>query len=331
MGDVYRLGFEFFAPRENASVEDAHWSLSAADPSTGMRSGAFLASDGASVPYRLWQPAGAPRAAVLLLHGATDYCGAFDEIGPEFAAQGLTALAIDQRGFGITASRGRWSGQARMIRDVIEASRFLRVRFGAHLPLFLLGESMGAALAVHAAARSPDLDLAGIVLAAPGAVSGTVRRMFGMALTRLLRALLPGAGIRIERISAWEFAPGAAIRLLGDPLVLRRVKPAMLFGLFKLSRGAVDEAAHVRVPALTLVGTREDVLRETCIARLHGNLAGEKAWKRFRDGPHLLLHWKHRDRVLASIFRWLDTRLADAPAPYKIGTGTIRAPSSGSL
>ncbi|MEI9994630.1 MAG: alpha/beta fold hydrolase [Rhizomicrobium sp.] len=311
MSDVYRVGFEFYPPAEQPSIADARWSLSGLDPAARLRSGHFEASDGQQVPYRLWKAENA-RAMVLLLHGATDYAGAFDEIGPLFAARGFTALAIDQRGFGATATRGLWCGKNRMIRDAIEAVLFLRKRYGDALPVFIVGESMGAALAVHAASRAPDLDLAGIVLAAPGAISGAWRRLFGSALTRVLRFFLPNAGIRIERLSAWEFTPASAIRLLSDPMVLRRVRPAQLFGLFKLSRSAVDEAGHVRIPSLTMIGGKEDLLREACIARLHHGLSGEKDWARFRNGPHLLLHWKRRDRVLGKVFSWLDGRLARA-------------------
>lgn len=330
MGEVFRLGFELSAPAERTSLADARWSFSALGPEGRVRSGVFAASDGDAVPYRLWQAAPPARALVLMLHGASDYSGAFDEIGPRFAAHGLTAFAIDQRGFGATATRGTWRGKNRMIRDVLEAIFYLRARYGAALPVFIVGESMGAALAVHAAARAPDLDLAGIVLAAPGAISGTLRRLFGSALMRILRFFAPNGGIVVERISGWEFTPGAAIRLLGDPMVLRRIRPAMLFGLFKLARSAVDEAEHVRIPALTMIGSREDVVREACIAHLHHNLAGPKDWAHFQGGPHLLLHWKHNDRVLGRVFSFIDARLAEAAAPYKIGAGATRAASSGS-
>ncbi|MEI9888901.1 MAG: alpha/beta hydrolase [Rhizomicrobium sp.] len=175
---------------------------------------------------------------------------------------------------------------------------------------------------MHAAARAPDLSLAGIVLAAPGAISGLWRGLFGSAITRVLRFFAPNSRVVVERLSAWEFTPAAAIRLLSDPMVLRRVRPATLFGLFKLSRSAVEEAGHVRIPTLTMVGSKEDVVRIACIERLHAGLGGEKTWQRFADGPHLLLHWKHNDRVLATVFGWIEARLTgDAPP------GTI-APSS---
>ncbi len=195
-----------------------------------------------------------------------------------------------------------------MLRDAIEAVLFLKLRFGA-LPVFVIGESMGAALAVHAAARAPDLELAGLVLAAPGALSGTWRQFFGGWATRALKFLMPHSQLVIERLSAWEFTPAAAIRLLGDPMVLRRIKPAAMFGLFKLSRSAVEEASHVHVPTLTMAGTKDDLLRIACIQRLYANLPGPKEWARFKGGPHLLLHWKHADRVLARVLSFVDRRL----------------------
>ncbi len=286
MSAAYRLGLAPFLPANPSDIACARWSLVAHDPSTPMRSGGFAASDGETIPFRLW-PAKNPRALVLLLHGALDYCGAFDELGPQFARRRLSALAIDQRGFGATSTRGRWVGRDRMIRDVIEAVIFLRMRYGCDLPVFVVGESMGAAVAILSAVRAPDLDLEGLVLAAPGAVSGLWRRVVGSLVTRLFNF----------------------IRLLTDPMVLRQIRPATLVGLFKLSNSAVDDAHHVRMPVLTMVGERDDILRLGCIRRLHDGLAGEKQWAYFPGAPHLLLHWKNNDRVVQLVLDWIDDRL----------------------
>jgi alpha-beta hydrolase superfamily lysophospholipase len=311
VGGVYRVGFEF-APAQGDfnAARDTHWAL--VDPAARIITGSFMASDNEAVPYRLW-PTDRPRALALMLHGAFDYSGAFDEIAPQLLAHGVAGMAIDQRGFGATASRGGWRGKHRMMRDAIEAIAFLKERFGADLPVFIIGESMGAALAVHVASRSPDLALAGLVLAAPGAVSGTWRQLISATLVRALKAVLPQSEVVIERMSAWEFTPAAAIRLLSDPMVLRRIKPAAMFGLFKLSRSAVAEANHVSIPTLTMVGSREDLMRTDCIERLHANLQGEKTWASFAGGPHLLLHWKHSERVMARVLSFIETHTTDSP------------------
>lgn len=304
MSQVYRL--ELARTPDSSTAVDTRWSV--ADPAAPMRMGGFAASDGALVPYRLW-PATAPRALVLLLHGALDYSAAFDELGPKFSSRGITALAIDQRGFGATPTRGSWGGRERMIRDVIEAALFLRMRYGYDMPLFVVGESMGAALAVHCAARAPDLELSGLVLAAPGAVASLWLRIIGGFVTWFLHHCVPSSSITIERISAWDFTPASAIRLLGDPAVFRKIRPATLFGLFELARSAVDTAKRVHIPVLAMAGGRDDVLHLRCVSRLYDRLAGEKEWAFFADAPHLLLHWKHYDRVLEHVFEWIDARL----------------------
>ena len=290
-------------------LTQARWSLAAVNPlGVRLRCGAFAASDGAYVPYRLWLPREI-RAGILLLHGACDYSGAFDEVAPRLARGGLAALAIDQRGFGATESRGHWAGHARMAEDVADALAFLRGRVPGGAPLFILGESMGGAVAIVAAARGVA-QTAGLILIAPGAIASLYWRQVLGAAVRLLRLVLRTRALRFDRLSGWDLSPSAAIRLMGDPLVLRTLRADMLAGLLELSCVVIGEATHVTVPTLTVVGNRDDVLRQACVRRLHENLRGEKTWQSIEDGPHLLLDWQRADEVIARTLRWLEQRLA---------------------
>ena len=292
-----------------AGAEEIRWSLAALDPHKRTRIGSFEASDGEQVPYRLWR-ARRPRALILLLHGAFDYSGAFDEIGPKLARYGFTALAFDQRGFGSTNSRGRWSGEARMVDDVIEAAHFLRTRDDATLPLFVMGESMGGAMAVHAAAKDPALNAAGLVLVAPGALASLWLRFFYGWLGRFLYFIGGRSELVFERVSGWELSPGAAIRLLGDPLVMRRVRSEILLGMVDVAYAAIPAARHVSIPVMTMAGAKDDLLRKECIHALHNNLAGEKLWREVQNGPHLLLHWQSGGRVLHEAVGWMAKHIA---------------------
>ena len=311
MAGVFRFAFHRVAPRKRRTdVHDWRWSLAAADPAAGLHSGTFALSDAAMAPYRLWQ-ADAPKALILLLHGAFDYSGAFDEIGPTLAARDFAALAFDQRGFGATRSRRHWCGIKRMSLDVVDAIAFLRQRFGA-LPVFIVGESMGADVAIQAVAAHSDLNISGVVLAAPGAVSDAFRRLLWGALIRLLSYFAPKSEINIERISGGDFTSAGAIRLLGDPLVLRGVRPAMASGLFDLAVSTVSAARKVKMPSLTMVGSKEDFLYTKCIERLHDALAGPKTQKVYDGGPHLLFHWRHAKDVVDDTIAWIEARLSSA-------------------
>ena len=138
---------------------------------------AYIAVDGASLPLRHWLPDGEPKAIVLAVHGINDYSNAFDIPATQWEKDGIATYAYDQRGFGAAPDRGRWVGTYQLDSDVATVSRLLRAKY-PHVPLYLLGESMGGAVVITAAtgwagAERPDVD--GIVLVAP-AVAGASRR-----------------------------------------------------------------------------------------------------------------------------------------------------------
>ncbi len=266
--------------------------------------GGIVTDDDYTLPYRLWMPP-SPRAAVLLLHGACDYAGAFEGIFPFFANQQYAVMAYDHRGFGQTSVRGKWAGSRRMASDIGEASDFLARRV-PNVPVFVVGESMGAALAIHAAAQGQLFGVSGLVLVAPGALGSSIRRIAYALLTRALQTLGGRADVFIERVAAGDLSSDAAIRLIADPLVLRRITPAILGGLVRLGQRAFDGAQKVTIPTLTLIGTREDVSALACIRGLHHRFPGDATLLEFEGGPHMLLHWKERDAVLRSIVDWIE-------------------------
>jgi len=294
-------------------IEGNRWALSALDPVHGrVLCGAFAASDGADVPYRIWM-AREPRAAILLLHGCCDYSGAYDEIAPKLAQHGFSCMAYDQRGFGATASRGDWTSQERIVSDAREAIDFFRARVGPETPLFVIGESMGGSVAVHTAATHPDLNLAGIVLVAPGALASALRNTLYRWFTNVLRLFASGSEIVVERTDARELTAAAAIRLLADPMVMQAIRAELLAGVVAMGYAAVDAAHNVTVPVLTMAAGKDDLLRAECVRQLHDNLAGEKRWAAIGQGPHLLLHWRHGGIVLRAARRWIE-RLLPKPA-----------------
>jgi len=307
MSGTYRVAIHWRAEDApgQASAKDARWSLAAVDPIARVMVGTLRASDGAVVPYRLWRSGAEPRGLVVLLHGAFDYSGAYDEIGPILASHGFTALAYDQRGFGGSCSRGKWRGTSRMLCDVTDVVRYMRARFGAALPLFLLGESMGAAIGLQAVAGNSALKVQGLVMAAPGSVAGLFRRFLVGSLLRAAEWCVPQGEVVCERLTDGELIPSSAIRLLMDPMVLRTVRLNMLFGLVKVAFSAVDVAIGVEIPVLTMTGAKDRVLRLACIKTLHSRLAGPKELIVFEGAPHLLLHWHGRDEVLAHVIAWL--------------------------
>src|SRR5579883_1880038 len=133
----------------------------------------FVTADGERLPLRRWLPQGPPRAVILALHGFNDYSQAFAEPAMAWAREGIATYAHDQRGFGAAPGRGRWWGTEALAADALAASGILRRRYPG-VPLYLLGKSMGGAVAIVAvtgAAGLPAPAVDGVILAAP-AVQG---------------------------------------------------------------------------------------------------------------------------------------------------------------
>src|SRR5579862_1166157 len=127
---------------------------------------AIVTADGARLPLRHWVPDGKPRAMILYIHGFNDYSNAVARPAPYLTARGFAIYAYDQRGFGAAPYRGQWAGEPAMTGDVITAVTLIEHRH-PDVPLYVMGESMGGAIAVRALARPDAPRVAGTILVAP--------------------------------------------------------------------------------------------------------------------------------------------------------------------
>ena len=141
--------------------------------------------------YALWLPAqGEPSGGIVVVHGA----GSTKENHYDFAraaiAQGLAALAFDQRGHG--DSDGPLDGRA--VQDVVAMVALLRRELGGP-PVALRGSSLGGYLALRAAADAKAGAVVAICPASPadlrrGLERGSLR--FDGDLQALLELLAAG-------------------------------------------------------------------------------------------------------------------------------------------
>ena len=77
---------------------------------------------------------------------------------------GIAIIAPDQRGFGRSRARGIWPGGRALVADLAAITRLVAARYPGR-PIFVLGESMGGAVAM--VARAEVLPVAGVILVAP--------------------------------------------------------------------------------------------------------------------------------------------------------------------
>src|SRR4051794_16186674 len=154
----------------------------------------LVADDGTRLPLRVWHANGGPRAIVLALHGFNDSSNAFDAPGQELAERGIATFAYDQRGFGAAPRHGRWPGTRPLVSDAILAMRLVQAIY-PDSPIFLVGESMGAAIAILAMTAlgvdsfAPGVQ--GVILAAPAVQGCQTLPFLACPVLRTTAAIMP--------------------------------------------------------------------------------------------------------------------------------------------
>uniref|UniRef100_A0A8D2CZN6 Monoglyceride lipase n=1 Tax=Sciurus vulgaris TaxID=55149 RepID=A0A8D2CZN6_SCIVU len=115
---------------------------------------------------RYWKPTGTPRALVFVSHGAGEHCGRYDELAQMLIGLDMLVFAHDHVGHGQSeGERMVVSDFHVFVRDVLQHVDVMQKDY-PNLPVFLLGHSMGGAIAILTAAERPG-HFSGMVLISP--------------------------------------------------------------------------------------------------------------------------------------------------------------------
>jgi len=285
----------------------------------------FIAGDGQILPLRKWLPQAdgkrETKAVILALHGFNDYANAFDGPGEIWGKDGIATYAYDQRGFGAAPERGFWPGRAALAADAATAAQILR-RLYPGIPLYLLGESMGGAVAVvalTAESGTPIPDVDGVILTAP-AVWGrpTMDLLPRLALwvgVRLVPGLtLTGRGLKIKPSDNI-----AMLRALGqDPMVIHATRIDTIYGLVDLMDAALASGALLDTPLFVMYGAKDEIIPREPIRRFVDTLPAEPGRRRklawYENGYHMLLRDLEGPVAIADVASWVLTPSAPLPS-----------------
>ncbi|WP_200606671.1 alpha/beta fold hydrolase [Thermohalobaculum xanthum] len=272
-------------------------------------------ADGTGLPLSLWQ-ADEPRAVILALHGFGDYGPlTFEGAAESWAEAGITTYAYDQRGFGRGSTHGRWPGAPALVDDLQAAAAWVRARHPC-LPLVVVGHSMGGGVAMAAAGQGLDADA--LVLAAPAIWGGSElnpahRLAAWLAATTVPERRFSGEGlVRIQASDNIEMLR----RMARDPYYLRPPSAREMMGLVRITDMAAASAEEVRMPALLLLGERDQIVPEGAVRRVFKRVSGPRETRVYPDGWHLLF----RDLEAARVWRDVANYALDqAPEPRYAG------------
>ncbi len=282
----------------------------------------FKTHDGYRTTLRLWLPDAPPEAVILALHGFNDHSTFIAPAAERWRDSGIATYAYDQRGFGTAENRGLWAGWEAYATDALALLRLLRERY-PDSPIFLLGESMGGAIAIAALTEeiTPEErpDVAGVILSAPGVRSRDTLPFSYRASLYLIGHSLPWLALKPTGIPVQASDNIEALRALGrDPLVIKRTRMDTVYGLVDLMDLAQERVLLFDEPLLLLYGEKDELVPADAVTLLWLRLPPDAQGQRraiYPEGWHLLFKDLQAEVVIEDVAAWV--LAPDTPLPSR--------------
>ncbi|WP_323118636.1 alpha/beta hydrolase [Burkholderia alba] len=272
-------------------------------------------ADGVELVSYRWPaaaPLAPPRATVALVHGLAEHAGRYQALAERLNAAGIEVVSMDLRGHGRSPGERVWVDQFDHYLQDADALVASAARDDA--PLFLMGHSMGGAIAAlyaieRAAARGRTF--AGLILSSPALAPGRDVPRWMLSLSRFVSRVwprFPALKIDAALLSRDQRVVDAN---RADPLVHHGAVPArtgaeILAAMERIERGR----GTLRVPLLVYHGT-EDKLTEPNGSRSFGAEAGspDRTLTLYEGGFHETMADLERERVIGALIDWMTARI----------------------
>jgi non-heme chloroperoxidase len=220
----------------------------------------FQAGDGASLAYREYAAAGAPKGSVVLVHGSSASGASMHVMAKAFAQAGYATYALDMRGHGASGTKGRIAYIGQLEDDVDAFARAVPLA----RPATLAGFSSGGGFVLRFAGSARQQRFDRYLLLSP----------FLSQDAPTYRADAGGwVSVGVPRVVALAILNSFGVRALNDLPVTRfavaQGNPAGLtdeysFALAANFRPQADYEANiraVRAPCAVLVGAQDELFR----------------------------------------------------------------------
>lgn len=262
-------------------------------------------ADGVTLAGQAWLPP-QPLAVIAVVHGIAEHSGRYAFLAARANRQGIGVVSVDLRGHG--RSPGERSYVERFDDYLLDVDALLTKaqEFAAGRPLFLMGHSMGGAIALRwlALRRQP---LAGVILSSAALkIGGDVPRLL-VALAPLLSRWLPHLrGSRLDPTLISRDAAAVAA-YVDDPLVSLQAPPARTGAeLLRIMAANRASAPGLDAPVYLFHGDA-DRLTDPAGSREIFDLWGgaDRSLRLWSGSRHETLNDLDREDVAAELLDWV--------------------------
>jgi acylglycerol lipase len=261
---------------------------------------------GLDLHAQAWLPDDHVRSVIVVAHGLGEHSGRYAGLAESLVGAGHAVYALDHRGHG--RSPGPRANIERFDHLVSDYGSFAGRAARQHpdAPVFLLGHSMGGAVAFATALRLPGA-VRGVVLSAPALAAAETASGTRKLVARVLSTVAPNTGV--WRIDASQVSrdPAVVRAYSADPLVHHGSIPARtVVELLDAMEGFLYQAPKLRLPTLVLQGTRDALVPVEATRPVYQALDVQRRTIKYYEGLfHEVFNEPERAQVIADLLHWL--------------------------
>ena len=282
-----------------------------------------------------WEPEDQkPKAVIVLLHGTAAHSGVYAPWANHLVGHGYAMFAYDMRGWGQSQGFGRagFTRSSQAYLDDIQLAFDEAKKRHPGLPIYLQGESLGAAIALQWDARDQDQTaVAGLILNAPPVVInlkvGPFRQPdwlsnFLLWNAGLIGRVAPNAPVYSMSGSRGRWMWSKAIfdpwarEWVGNEVNMTNsaVAASYVTNLQKISAEVRHNLDKIDKPMIILQGSEDYLVSPKASRRLVDESASPDAeWHLYQDRSHCALHDIGKEEVWRDIIVWLERMNERAP------------------
>jgi acylglycerol lipase len=274
---------------------------------------AWLCKLRGNAPCLAWiDPDVEPKAVLLCVHGLGLHNGTYEDFGKRMSKLGLATYAIDMRGFGSwMQAKGRemvdFEGCMLDLHNTLKAIR----KANPGLPIFLLGESMGGAIALRGAAMYPDM-ISGLISSVPAGDRFEQKKTALRVAYHLLSA--PNKPIDVGTSVIEQATKDPQLRQVwgNDPLARLKLTPNELLQFQRFMNQNHESAKKIKcTPVLIVQGCKDRLVRPEGTVELYNELGTkDRELVLIENSEHLIFEENQfNDQVIDLVKDWINARL----------------------
>ncbi len=261
---------------------------------------------GKNIFSQAWKSDKAPKAIIFIVHGLGEHSSRYDHISTRFVRENIHVFSLDLPGHGKSAGKNAYIDSFDHCIKIIADSICHLKQIYPQLPFFLLGHSMGGALAAYYVLKKQP-DFAGVILSSAALKISDSISPFLVALSGVMGKLVPKLPTIKLKTNGLSHDPDVIKQYETDPLVHHGKIPARTGAEINRSiRYNQSNASQFSAPLLMIHGKADALADYRGSKEFYQKVSSANKRLNLYDGLyHELMNEPEKETIFRDIFEWI--------------------------